>query len=101
MTGFDKIGDGKKVKPAVSNLGPIGTKATGFADGGSFSCMNCIHRTPHSKENGEIIDSCKHPLVMADPELKDRKLPDGTIRVGWDECCAFVRPPTEESEKGE
>jgi hypothetical protein len=35
---------------------------------------------------------------MADPELTDRKLPDGTIKIDADDCCRFVRP-NQESEK--
>jgi len=71
----------------------FGTKMSGYAGGGPFSCMDCVHRTPHSKDaNGEEVDSCKHPTVMADPELESRKLPDGKIRVDNDDCCRFVRP---------
>jgi len=82
----------KESEPDVK-LEDIGTKASGFAEGGPFSCMDCVHRTPHSKDaGGEEVDSCKHPEVMADPELKDRLLPDGTIKVGYDDCCNYVRP---------
>jgi hypothetical protein len=78
----------------------LGTKMSGFTGGGPFSCMDCVHRTPHSKNaKGEEVDSCKHPDVMADPELADRKLPDGTIEVDADDCCRFVRPTKKESEK--
>jgi hypothetical protein len=82
----------KESEPDVK-LEDIGTKMSGFSGGGPFSCMDCVHRTPHSKDaKGEQQDSCKHPKVMADPELGDRKLPDGTIRVGYDDCCNYVRP---------
>src|SRR5208283_2282228 len=78
----------------------LGTKMSGFTGGGPFSCMDCVHRTPHSKNaKGEEVDSCKHPDVMADPELADRKLPDGTIEVDANDCCRFVRPTKKESEK--
>ncbi len=78
----------------------LGTKMSGFAGGGPFSCMDCIHRTPHSKNaEGVEVDSCKHPAVMDDPELQDRKLPDGTIEVDSDDCCRFVRPTPKKEEK--
>ena len=73
-----------------------GTEDTGFSCGGPFSCMNCVHRTPHSKNaSGKVVDSCKHPKVMKDPKLKDKRLPDGTIEVDEDDCCRYVRPPEE------
>jgi GNAT superfamily N-acetyltransferase len=91
------INDPKEASAKVAEKGAeltvLGTKMSGFAGGGPFSCMDCIHRTPHSKNAaGEMVDSCKHPTVMADPELADRKLPDGTIEVDNDDCCTFVRP---------
>jgi hypothetical protein len=71
----------------------FGTSATSFAEGGPFSCMDCVHRTPHSKDKtGKLVDSCSHPLVMKDPQLKHKKLPDGTIEVDHDDCCKFVWP---------
>ncbi len=73
-------------------LGEIGTKDTGFAEGGPFTCMNCVWRS-HYGEGDEAVDSCHHPKVTADSALEDRKLPDGSIKVGHDECCRFVRPP--------
>lgn len=90
----------QKVKKAGRTMNPeeLGTQASGFSGGGPFTCMNCVWRTPHSTdENGEEVDSCRHPKVMADPELEDRKLPDGTIKVDYDDCCRFVRPPKEKS----
>jgi len=85
----------------LTNLqGEIGTKASGFSGGGPFSCMDCVHRSPHSKrKDGSIADSCKHPKVMSDPELADDKLPDGTIEVDADDCCRYVRPHECEEEK--
>ena len=29
---------------------------------------------------------------MADPELAEKKLPNGTIEVDSDDCCRYVRP---------
>ena len=81
-------------KKAKFPLGEIGTKDTGFAEGGPFTCMNCVHRS-HYGEGDEAVDSCHHPKVMADPKLKDRKLPDGSIEVDADDCCRYVRPPKE------
>jgi len=80
-----------------------GTKLTGFNHDGPATCMHCVHRTPHSQdEQGKQVDSCSHPLVMQDPELKDRKLPDGTIKVGYDEWCQFARAPQkDESEESD
>lgn len=73
--------------------GEVGTTASGFASTGPYSCMDCVWRTPHSKDkNGRLVDSCKHPVVMSDPELKDKKLPDGKIEVDASDCCRFVRP---------
>jgi len=93
----DQIGVNASETVQVAELG---TKMSGFTGGGPFSCMDCVHRTPHSKNaKGEEVDSCKHPDVMADPELADRKLPDGTIEVDADDCCRFVRPTKKESEK--
>ncbi len=87
-------------KRAADNTEDIGTKQSGFAEGGPFSCMDCVHRTPHSKDaKGEEVDSCKHPKVCSDPELKDRLLPDGMIRVGYDDCCNFVQPHPKGSEE--
>ena len=71
----------------------LGTKDSGFSNGGPFSCMNCIHRTPHSYDKDKkIVDSCKHPKVVNDKELESRKLPDDTIQVDKDDCCRYVRP---------
>ena len=96
---------GERIKRMEARRDPngieeLGTKASGFAGGGPFSCMNCVHRTPHSKNAaGEEVDSCKHPTVMDDPELQDRKLPDGTIEVDNDDCCRFVRPTAKKEAK--
>ncbi len=87
-----------KARRDPDGIEELGTKASGFAGGGPFSCMDCVHRTPHSKNAaGEEVDSCKHPTVMGDPELASRKLPDSTIEVDNDDCCRFVRP-TEKKE---
>jgi hypothetical protein len=96
------VGDqiGVNAASETVQIAELGTKMSGFTGGGPFSCMDCVHRTPHSKNaKGEEVDSCKHPDVMADPELADRKLPDGTIEVDADDCCRFVRPTKKESEK--
>ena len=76
--------------------GEVGTKASGFAEGGPFSCNNCVHMTHVDNE-----DVCTHPKVMSDPELKDRQNDKGQIRVDFTECCRFVRPKDEEAEEEE
>ena len=59
--------------------------------------MDCIHRTPHSKDDkGVEVDSCNHKLVKFDPEIADRRLPDGTIKVGADDWCRFAQKPKKE-----
>lgn len=79
--------------------GEMGTAVSGFSGGGPFTCMSCVHRTPHSNDkDGNLVDSCSHPVVMSDPELVDKKLPDGTIEIDFDDCCRFVRPPLKEGE---
>jgi len=79
---------------SILNQDEVGTEDSGFSEGGPFSCMNCEWRTPHSQNaQGELVDSCSHPKVMKDAKLQSKKLPDGTIEVGWDDCCRFVRPP--------
>lgn len=84
------------------NQGEYGSPASGFADDGPFSCMDCIHRTPHSYDkDGNVVDSCRHPKVMSDPKLKDRKLPDGTIGgLSIRTCCEFVWPKPGEGDQG-
>ena len=78
-------------------LDKAGTKATGFYHDGPATCMDCVHRTPHSKDaSGEERDSCSHPLVKQDSELQDKKLPDGTIEVDADDWCMFARKPQKE-----
>jgi len=79
----------------------IGTRLTGFAGHGPATCMNCHFRTPHSKdEDGNEVDSCSHPAVMKDPDIKpEKKLPDGAVKVGYDDWCAFFRPPEKEGEE--
>jgi hypothetical protein len=71
-----------------------GSKLSGFWHDGPATCMDCVHRTPHSqRKDGTQADSCKHPVVMADPEVQDKKLPDGTIEVDADDWCRFARKP--------
>lgn len=57
-----------------------GTKASGFVRGGQNKppreCGNCIWFG---------LDSCGHPSVEADPELKQRD--DGRVTVDDDDCC--------------
>ena len=80
-----------------------GTELTGFCGGGPATCMNCLHRTPHSKDaSGEEMDSCNHPLVKRDSGIEtDRKLPDGTVRVDADDWCELFRAPEKEEEESE
>lgn len=65
------------------NLNGIGTKLSGFADGGPFHCGNCVFN-----ENGY----CTHPKVMRDPELDDRKTSNGLVKIGPNDCCNYVVP---------
>jgi len=81
-----------------ANIEEYGTKASGFGEGGPFSCSDCVHKVLSKNAAGEGVAACVHPTVMADPELVDRKLPDGTIEVDADDCCRFVRKP-EKNEK--
>jgi hypothetical protein len=76
--------------------GEIGTKASGFSEGGPFSCNNCVHMT--HKNN---VDVCSHPKVNSDPELKDEPREGGLIMVDFDDCCRYVRPPEEAKEEAE
>ena len=81
------------------NDAELGTEASGFASGGPFSCMDCLHRTPHSFDSsGNLVDSCSHPLVIGDDELTDKKLPDGTVEVDADDCCRYVRPKEQDND---
>src|SRR5271157_3401163 len=65
-------------KKAKFPLGEIGTKATGFAEGGPFSCNNCQWMGHRNNE-----DVCTHPKVKADPKLKDRRNEAGEPRVDF------------------
>lgn len=80
MKGLEKLGN----KDA---FGEFGTKESGFASGGPFSCLNCVHRKIVSKR-----DVCTHPTVNDDPALKDRDRSGGFIVVAFDDCCRYVRP---------
>ena len=96
--------DSAKVTEAIggTDRDKAGTRLTGFYNDGPATCMDCVHRTPHSqREDGTQADSCKHPLVVADPELKDKRLPDGTIEVDADDWCMFARKPRKGGEGGE
>lgn len=76
-------------------FGEIGTKASGFADSGPYHCMNCVW-----KKHVNETDVCTHPVVNADPELKDRQRTGDFLIVDWDDCCRYVRPPSDEDEDG-
>lgn len=69
-------------------LGEFGTKESGFAGGGPFSCMNCVHMK-HVK-NQDVV--CTHPEVNDDPALEDRDRTGGFVIVDFDDCCRYVRP---------
>lgn len=72
---------------------PTGTKLSeysGPADG-PFKCSNCIHYN-HER------NSCKHSVVITDPEMTPTRLSETTpvegvteVRVEPDGCCKFVR----------
>jgi len=85
------MGGKKKLKWPT---GEIGTKATGFAEGGPFTCMNCVWKD-HSTDDGEVVDVCTHPKVNADPALQNRKNEAGLVIIDADDCCRYVRPPKE------
>ena len=98
----DKRDSGQQGVSLKGDLAKPGTRLTGFCGDGPATCMDCAHRTPHSKDaSGQEVDSCKHPLVMRDPELEDRRLPDGTIRVDADDWCQFRRKAPKEGEGAE
>ena len=86
-----KMAEAKKPK---KDEGEIGTKASGFADNGPYSCMSCIH-----KKHVKNTDVCTHPTVNADPELEGNPREGDFLVVGYDECCRFVRPPAEGAEE--
>lgn len=71
--------------PSPSNeLGPIGSKLSGYSEEGKFDCEDCVHRDE---------DFCTHPVVLADPELDDRKSDRG-VQIDLEHgCCTYVRPP--------
>jgi hypothetical protein len=99
----EKEEDGASKEEAMADgaeSGGIGTRLTGFAGHGPATCMNCRFRTPHSEdEGGNEVDSCSHPKVMADPDIKpEKKLPDGTVKVDYDDWCRFFHPPEGEGE---
>jgi len=79
-TGLENLATG-------SGFGEFGTKASGFAGGGPFSCSMCAH-----KRNVKQESVCAHPKVNEDPDLKDRDRAGGFVIVGFDDCCRFVRP---------
>ncbi len=106
----EKDKDMKKTSADEGVLGKIkgteydmaGSKLSGFWHDGPATCMDCRHRTPHSKNaEGVEVDSCKHPVVVVDPELQDKKLPDGTIEVDADDWCRFAQKPPKKEEKSE
>lgn len=82
-----KTPKGTEALASKKELGEYGTATSGFAEGGPFSCLNCVHMK-HTEEE----DVCTHPSVMADPDLADKKTEEGYITVDWDDCCRFVRP---------
>ena len=79
------------MKPDLDSLAgdfaEYGTKASGFADGGPFSCTNCVHMKHTNKS-----DVCTHPKVNDDPELKDRDRVSSFVVVDSRDCCRYVRP---------
>jgi hypothetical protein len=83
-TGLEKLAEG-------SAFGEFGTKESGFAGGGPFSCMNCAHR--RSVKDQAV---CGHPKVNDDPELKKRNRSGGFVIIGFDDCCRYVRPADED-----
>lgn len=72
---------------ASSSNEEYGTKASGFAGGGPFSCKNCVH-----KKAMESQRVCVHPKVNADPDLADRKRAGKFLIIDADDCCRYVRP---------
>jgi broad specificity phosphatase PhoE len=77
----------------TSKYNETGTSISGYSENGPFHCEDCIHRVdPQS-------DLCIHPVVIADPELKDRlvQITNGTaVRVDLERgCCAYVNQDKE------
>lgn len=85
-----KLAEAQKPK---ENDEEFGTKASGFAEGGPFSCMNCVHMQHVNNE-----DVCVHPTVKSDPDLAHLLTPEGNIKVDYDDCCRFVRPAEDKDE---
>src|SRR5208337_1984655 len=85
-----------QINSYAEGQGEIGTKASGFAEGGPYSCNNCVWMIHEDNE-----DVCSHPVVNADPELAQLKNDMGHVRVDFDDCCRFVRPPKSEEEIGD
>jgi hypothetical protein len=76
-----------------------GTKESGYADQGPYSCKNCIHKTASDEP------FCIHPKVIGDPDLQNRLVMIDmrpAIKVCLEHgCCTYVRPPEKTGEEHE
>lgn len=73
------------LKTFIRRVGPLwtGTKLSGYAAGGPYSCGHCRYLV--------LRNQCGHPVVQADPETK--KTADGLALVdSVHGCCEFVDP---------
>lgn len=69
-----------------------GTSRSGYQELGPYHCEDCIHKVHPS------VPICVHPVVIEDPELKDKKCwtdNPGTHNKGVfidlkKGCCTFV-----------
>jgi hypothetical protein len=46
-----------------------------------------------------IESECSHPVVRIDPELAERRAPNGNIRVDADDCCNAFQNRKQETGK--
>ena len=65
-------------------------------DGTQLSGFVTAAENPPPRDCGHcrwIIDGgCSHPIVRLDPELRDRLMSNGNIRVDADDCCNAFQP---------
>lgn len=79
---------GHRERESSANNAEYGTKASGFATDGPFSCKNCVH-----KMSTRGVAICTHPKVNDDPQLRQRaRGQNGYVIVDADDCCRYVRP---------
>jgi broad specificity phosphatase PhoE len=82
----------------ISQYAEQGTAISGYEERGPYHCSDCRHRLDPKS------DLCIHPVVIADPELKDRlvQISDGdtyqqAIRINLEKgCCGYVNQSKDE-----